>query len=207
MLELLKTSITGVNLIPTTLLGIVILYWIIVIIGAIDIDFFDFDLDLPEGDLVSSPFYDFLGFLNIGDLPFMLVLSIFSLSFWVIAMIISVLSFVSATWIIALLLIPNVVVSLFVTKAVTQPLKGLFRGILKDVGSETKIEGQICTVLCDITYGRLGQAEIDRVGSSILINVKVDDEQEAMCKGDKAFVVKKDLDKDCYIIKKFEGVR
>ncbi|OPZ88733.1 MAG: hypothetical protein BWY74_03013 [Firmicutes bacterium ADurb.Bin419] len=207
MLELLKTSITGVNLIPTTLLGIVVLYWIIVIIGAIDIDFFDFDLDLPDGDIVSNPFYEFLGFLNIGDIPFMLVLSVFSLSFWIIAMSISVSSFVSAMWISAVLLLPNLVVSLFITKVVTYPLKGLFRGILKDTESEIKIEGQLCTLLCDITYGRLGQAEIDRVGSSILINVKIDDEQENMYKGDKAFVIKKDSDKDCYIIKKFEGVR
>lgn len=207
MLELLKTSISGVNLIPTTLLGMVILYWVIVIIGAIDIDFFDFDLDIPDGDIVTNPFYGFLGFLNIGDLPFMLVLSIFSLSFWVIAMIVSVLSFTSLTLVSALLLIPNVVLSLFITKAVTHPLKGLFRGIMKDVESETKIEGQICTLLCDITYGRLGQAEIERVGSSILINVKIDDDQENMYKGDKAFVVKKDSNRDCYIIKKFEGVR
>ena len=58
-----------------------------------------------------------------------------------------------------------------------------------------------------MTYGRLGQAEIERLGSSILINVKVEDKEEAVSKGDRAIVVKKVADKGYYIIKKFEGVR
>ncbi len=203
MLDLLKTAVTGVNLIPTVLLGLIILYWLIVIIGALDIDFFDFDFDAD----ISNPFYDFLAFFNMGDLPFMLVLSIFSLSFWTISMIVSVLHIMSAGWLSALLLVPIIVLSLFITKAVTQPLKGLFKGILKqDAEIEKKIEGQLCTLLCDLTYGRLGQAEIDRVGSSIRINVKVDGEGETLFKGDKAIVIKKDHEKDYYIIKKFEGV-
>lgn len=201
MLDLLKTAVTGVNLIPTTLLGLIILYWLIVIIGALDIDFFDFDLDVD----ISNPFYDFLAFFNTGDLPFMLVLSIFSLPFWTISMIVSV--FVSTGWLNVVLIIPNIVLSLFITKAVTHPLKGLFKGILKqDADIEKKIEGQLCILLCDLTYGRLGQAEIDRVGSSIRINVKVDGEGETLFKGDKAIVIKKDHEKDYYIIKKFEGV-
>lgn len=201
MFDLLRTAVTGVNLIPTTLLGLIILYWLIVILGALDIDFFDLDLDVD----ISNPFYDFLAFFNTGDLPFMLVLSIFSLPFWTISMIVSV--FVSTGWMNVVLIIPNVVLSLFITKAVTQPLKGVFKGILKqDAESEKKIEGQLCTLLCDLTYGRLGQAEIDRVGSSIRINVKVDGEGETLFKGDKAIVIKKDHEKDYYIIKKFEGV-
>lgn len=190
MVNLLKTAVTGVNLIPTTLLGLIILYWLIVIIGALDIDFFDFDLDVD----ISNPFYDFLAFFNTGDLPFMLVLSIFSLPFWTISMIVSV--FVSTGWLNIVLIIPNIVLSLFITKAVTQPLKGVFKGILKqDTDTEKKIEGQLCILLGDLTYGRLGQAEIDRVGSSIRINVKVDAEGETLFKGDKAIVIKKTMKK------------
>lgn len=207
MPELLKTAITGVNIIPTTLFVIVILYWITVIIGAIDIDFFDFDVDVPDGEIITNPFYGFLEFLNIGDLPFMLVMSIFSLSFWTGSMIISILPFVSEGWVNAVLLIPNIIVSIFITKAVTNPLKGLFKGVMKDTDNEKKIEGQLCTLISDLTYGRLGQAEIDRLGSSILINVKIEDEEDTLLKGDKAIVLNKDLDKDYYIIKKFEGVR
>lgn len=215
MLDLLKTAITGVNIVPTILLGFVILYWLTVIIGAIDIDLFDIDLDLdldldmdlPDGEIITSPFYGFLTFLNVGDVPFMLVLSIFSLSLWTISMIISVLPIVSEGWLNTVLIIPNIILSIFVTKVVTTPLKSLFKGIMRDVESDIKIEGQICTLLSDVTYGRLGQAEIERLGSSILINVKVEDKEEAVSKGDRAIVVKKVADKGYYIIKKFEGVR
>lgn len=207
MLELLKTAITGVNIIPTILLGLVILYWITVIIGAIDIDLLDFDLDLPDGEVITNPFYGILAFLNVGDLPFMIVLSIFSLSLWTISMIIGVLPIVSGGFINAVLIIPNIILSLFITKAITHPLKGLFKGMMKDVESDVKIEGQLCTLLGNLAYGRLGQAEIERLGSSILINVKVEDEEEKLLKGDKAIVLKKDFDRGYYIIKKFEGVR
>ncbi len=209
MLEIFKSAITGVNIIPTVLLGLIILYWITVIIGAIDIDLFDIDLDLdiPEGEVITNPFHGFLAFLNVGDIPFMLVLSIFSLCLWTISMIIGVFPIVSEGFVNTILIIPNIIVSLFITKAVTHPLKGLFKGIMKDVESDIKIEGQLCTLVCDVNYGRLGQAEIERLGSSILINVKVDDEEEALLKGDKAIVVKKVDDRSYYIIKKFEGVR
>jgi len=207
MLELLQTAITGVNIIPTVILGIIVLYWITVIIGAIDIDLLDFDLDLPEGEVITNPFYGILAFINVGDLPFMLVFSIFGLSFWTISMIIGVLPIVSEGFINAVLIVPNIIVSLFVTKAVTHPLKGIFKGLMKDTSSDVKIEGKLCVLLSDLTYGRLGQAEIERLGSSILINVKVEDEDETLLKGDKAIVVKKNVDKGYYIIKKFEGVR
>lgn len=217
MIELLKTAITGVNIIPTVLLGLIILYWLSVIIGAIDIDLFDFDLDLdmdmdldvdlPDGEVIVNPFHTFLAFFNVADIPFMIVLSIFSLSLWTISMIISVLPVVSEGWLNTVLFIPNIIVSLFITKVVTTPLKGLFKGIMRDEESDVKVEGQICTLLCDVTYGRLGQAEIERVGSSILINVKVDDKEETLLKGDRAIVVKKVADRGYYIIKKFEGVK
>lgn len=213
MIELLKTAITGVNIIPTILFGLIILYWLTVIIGAIDIDLFDFDfdfdldLDMPDGEVITSPFYGILAFFNVNDIPFMIVLSIFSLILWTVSMIISVLPVVSEGWINTVLIIPNTIFSLFVTKVVTTPLKGVFKGVLRDVESDVKIEGQLCTVLCDVTYGRLGQAEVERVGSSILINVRVEDGDEMLSKGDKAIVVKKIADKGYYVIKKFEGVR
>ena len=44
MPELLKNAFTGGNLIPTVLLILIVLYWLIAIIGAIDFDILDLDL-------------------------------------------------------------------------------------------------------------------------------------------------------------------
>ena len=74
MSELLNNALTGVNIIPTILLGFVLFYWLTVIIGVIDFDLFDIDGDFDVdtgGDI--GPFHAFLAFLNLADLPFMLV--------------------------------------------------------------------------------------------------------------------------------------
>ena len=47
--ELFELSVSGANLPFTIMLGLVILYWVGVILGALDIELFDFDLDL-DGD-------------------------------------------------------------------------------------------------------------------------------------------------------------
>ncbi|MFZ5987771.1 MAG: hypothetical protein ACOYWZ_11680 [Bacillota bacterium] len=204
MFELLKTAITGVNIIPTTLLGLAVLYWLIVILGAIDIDFLDFDLDV-EGDPVTGPFHGILAFLNVSYLPFMLVFSIITLIFWVLSMLMHLLPIETGGLISGILFIPNLVLSVVITGAVTYPLKGLFKDAYKAGNKEDRIEGKLCTLLCDLTFGRLGQAEVKRDGASYVINVKVE-EGENLKKGDKALVISKDVEKSFYIVKKFEGV-
>ena len=62
MSELFENAVTGVNIIPTVLLGLIIIYWITVILGALDIDFLDIDLDGAEN--TTGPFYAVLAFLN-----------------------------------------------------------------------------------------------------------------------------------------------
>lgn len=205
MPELLKTSITGVNIIPTTLLGLTVLYWLTVIIGALDIDFFDFDLDAVDSDSVTGPFHGILAFLNVADLPFMLVFSIFILTFWVLSMLMHLLPFETGGLIIGILFIPNLIISGFITKVITHPLKTLFKDVYKTDNKVNEIEGKLCTLLCDLSFGRLGQAEVKRDATSIIINVKVD-ECENLQKGEKALVIRKDADKNFYIINKFEGV-
>lgn len=205
MFELLKTAITGVNIIPTTLLGLAVLYWLTVIIGAIDVDFFDFDLDGADSGSFSGPFQGILAFLSVGDLPFMLVFSIILLIFWVLSMLMHLLPLETGGLISGIMLVPNLLVSIFITKALVNPINTLFRNSYKNVDKENEIEGRLCTLLCDLSFGRLGQAEVEGLNASVVINVRVE-EGENLLKGDKALVLKKNKDKHFYLIKKFEGV-
>lgn len=84
MMETLQTYFSGPMLVPSVLLGLVCLYWLFVILGAFDIELFDFDIDVGAGDgsifdvgLVS------LKFINLGDVPLMIWGSVFSLAFWI----------------------------------------------------------------------------------------------------------------------------
>lgn len=201
MTELLENAVTGVNIIPTALLGFILFYWLIVMIGLIDIDFFDLDLD---GDCTcdASGFYAILVFLNIDKLPFMLVMSISSLIFWIISMFFFYLPIEIGGLVNAVLLIPALLISFLITKFVTSPLKGILTKDDENDDRFNSISGQRCTLLCDVKDGRLGQANIQRDGADILINVKSQYVNDTFIKGEKAFVIRKDVDKNIfYIIK------
>ena len=182
MSELFNNALTGVNIIPTILLGFVLFYWITVIIGVIDFDLFDIDIDGDfdvdaGGDI--GPFHAFLAFLNLADLPFMLVFSVIILVFWIIAMFIFLLPITPGGLINGLLLIPAFIVSVLIAKIITNPLKKVFKRVYEEeVYQEEPIVGQIVILTCELKGGRLGQGEIKREGASILINVKQYDDEE-----------------------------
>lgn len=208
MSELFNNALTGVNIIPTILLGFVLFYWITVIIGVIDFDLFDIDIDGDfdvdaGGDI--GPFHAFLAFLNLADLPFMLVFSVIILVFWIIAMFIFLLPITPGGLINGLLLIPAFIVSVLIAKIITNPLKKVFKRVYEEeVYQEEPIVGQIVILTCELKGGRLGQGEIKREGASILINVKQYDDEETFEKGEEAYVTKKDDKKNIYYIIKIK---
>ena len=128
MKELIENAFTGVNIIPTVLLILSLIYWLTVIIGIIDLDFFDFDLNI-DGDLGNSMegFQSILAFFNLKEIPIMVLASLISLVFWILSMFVKVLPIPVGGLINGLLLIPLFIVSLFVAKIITIPLKGIFK--------------------------------------------------------------------------------
>jgi hypothetical protein len=206
MPELLKNAFTGANIIPTVLLILVVLYWIIAIIGVLDFDFLDFDIDLDGGD---GPFYGILAFLKVGELPFMFVFSILILNFWIIAMLMYYLPITPGGRVNTILLIPAIILSTFITKLELFPLKVIFKNSsLQGDGDnrENAVIGQLCILKCEVKNGRLGQAEIKRDGGDLLVNVKSEYEGMTFRKDEVAFIIRKDIDKNIYYIVKNEGV-
>lgn len=203
MPELLKNAFAGGNIIPTVLLILVVLYWIIVIIGVLDFDLFDFDLDLDAGD---SPFYVLLAFLKVGELPFMFVFSILILNFWIIAMLMYYLPITSGGVVNTILLIPAMILSMYITKYECLPLRFILKDSNREYNRENVIITQLCTLLCDVNNGRLGQAEIKREVGDLVVNVKSEYEGVSFHKNEVALVVRKDIDKDIYYIVKNGGL-
>lgn len=204
MSTLFYFAFTGVSLIPTILLIIILVYWITVILGAIDLDFLDFDLDLDlDGDGIDG-FQGILAFLNLKDMPVMIVFSVLLLVFWVICML---FYFLPASWggvIQGLLMIPALILSAFITKVVTNPLKGVFSISHGTAGSQdTIIIGQFVTMTCDMKDDRIGQAEVKRDGASLLINVKAEMKGETFQKREEVYVTRKD-DRDVYYVVKLK---
>ncbi len=200
MSELFENAVTGVNIIPTVLLGLIIIYWITVILGALDIDFLDIDLDGAEN--TTGPFYAVLAFLNIVELPLMFVLSMIILIFWIIAMLMYYLPVPVGGVENAILFIPALILSMVVTKIITQPMKNLFSNSFVRDNRINQVVGQSCTLMCNVENGRLGQAKVKGDGASIVINVKSEN-GEAFQKNEIACVISKDLEKNIYYINKY----
>ena len=76
MTELIHVCTSWPTLVVTTLLGLVVLYWLCVILGALDFDLFDFDVDL---DGQPDSFLDWgmvgLKWFNLGEVPLMVWLT------------------------------------------------------------------------------------------------------------------------------------
>lgn len=215
MSELFNYAISGGNIIPTILLILVMLYWLTVIIGVIDLDFLDIDfdidvdadvdIDIDVGDGIG-PFHAILAFLKVGKLPFMFVFSLVILNFWIIAMLMNYLPIEPGGLLNSLLLIPAFVLSVFLTKLELLPFQGIISRNYNNGQADYDVLRQLCKLKCDVSSDRLGQAELERDGASIVINVKPEFEEDAFKKDEIACVFRKDENKNIYYIVKVEGV-
>lgn len=215
MYELWTVSVTGINLIPTLLFGIILLYWLSTIIGVLDISLFDIDVDVDtdvDVDVDTDAglsvqgqglFHAVLVFLNIDCIPLMIILSLVIIFFWALAIAATFLPFETGGFIAAGLLIPEFFLAMFITKIVTMPLRPMFKKINMHTSDKTKAQGKFCTLKNDLESGKLGQAQISMPDRVLVINVKVRGD-EVFKKGDKALVIEKDSEKDFYYIEHFD---
>ncbi|MCP4149572.1 MAG: DUF1449 family protein [bacterium] len=228
MLETLKIAITGINLLPTILLVLVLIYWLIMILGLIDMDHFhigdadvDVDLDVDadahadvhgdlHGDMDAGAsvhghpgfFHSTLIFLNFAHVPSMIIISILVLLMWTFMMLANVFPIVVGGWIAGLLLIPGLLLSAVFTKWITTPLVKLFKRVEANIDEGADTIGRVCILLKDLQPGRLGQAELKADGKHLVINVKTTKES-GFLKGESALIVDKDKKKNFFNIVEF----
>jgi len=193
-LDLLTLSISGINILPTFFLLIVIIYWAIVIMGAVDIDGLDVDIDLDAEGIGA----DIFTFLKIGDVPFSVYISILTLLFWILNMVISILT---QSWggipnIIGL--IPALVVAALLTRFLTIPLKIGLNGINGESEKSKEIIGCVGVLKFGIQGEELGQVLIDN--GVMLINCQVENEL-SLPAGASVEVLEKKENENFYIVK------
>lgn len=215
MLELLEAAILPINIVFTVLLAIVLLYWFSVILGAMDMSSFDIDLDADfdvdvdadmdtdlDGGGSGGWFASALSFFNFGKVPFMVVMTFLILSMWAI----SILSnhYLGGGSILFALgaLLPNLCVSLLITKLVTSPLISFFKNF-NETEAPVDYIGLTCKLTLPATVTSMGQAEVEYEGKYLLVNVKVEENDvPAILKGDKAVIVGEEEGGRCYLIRK-----
>ncbi len=101
-------------------------------------------------------------------------------------------------------LIPIVVISLIVSKALTQPVAAMFEKINKNNDDKFKYAGNVCTVLIRATHDRFGQAEVKRNVNIYRVNIITKEGGESLEKGQTALIIEYQTDKKCYLVEPYK---
>jgi hypothetical protein len=180
--ELIDAALAVSTLPLTILLGVVGIYWLTVMVGLLDIDMFDSDMDLDSDGLVGQIF----GF---GDAPFMLGFSLAVGFSWMLAVPLEHLLHLNgaAAW---LGLGASVVGGYLLAKLAAVPLSRVFRHFNMEKDVVDSIEGQLCTLLYDTNSKVTSQGRIHTNSSPVEINVRARPGQE-LTQGSKVLVIEK----------------
>ncbi len=216
MIELIQEAFATHHLPLTALLGMVVFYWLMVMVGALD-----FDLDLLDGgsdlpDLSADHGGGSLGgamltagkFLGFSQVPIAIWGSFFILFLWLAGLILNYRfngeagerSLATA----ALLLIPGGILSLAATKLITYPVAKLFAA-MSDVDTESvAIVGQAGVVTTTVIDDQHGQVEVRQEGAPALINARLHAGQSPLQKGDRIRVLEASPEGSYYYVESIQ---
>ena len=211
MTELYYAAVSPPNLLPTGLLVFVLLYWLTVIVGLLDLKTVDLNLD-GDADLDADSDFDAeghdhdwlhgaLAFFNLGRIPLMIFLSFVFLPLWAGSILANYYTG-NTSWLLGLaFFVPLFIGSLFVAKFLTLPFVKLFASMEKSHdGGEVAI-GKVCTVLLPATAEHLGQAAVRVNGAPLMLNVR--STAAPIAKGETALVIDFDAQRRCYLIEPY----
>ena len=211
MIELITLAFWPQNMFLTILLISIVLYWISVIVGVLDVELFNFeppdvgyDLDAEvdmEADLGTGVMWGVMEWFYIGEIPIMVLISILVLSLWTVSMLGNYYFNPDQTWGRALLLLgPNLILSLLAVKLVGWPLKPFYALFTKDANAPRKVIGRLCRVTStQVTETTMGQAQMETKGAPLVLNVRAK-YGDVFKKNDEAVVVGRDKTSGVYEI-------
>ena len=209
MSELLHVAFMPVNLFFTVLLLLVLLYWIMVILGALDFDFLDIDFDTDadvDMDVDADADMDLQGdgilrslleFFYVGEIPVMVLVSLFGLCAWLISVLGNYyLNPTSSLILLVPILAGNLFVSCILVKIMAIPLRKLF----DDPNASRDVMGRICRIVTsEVTAQRMGQGEMPSKGAPLLMNVLAEGDH-VFHKDDEAVIVGQNKETGVYLI-------
>jgi len=211
MNEFIQEAIHSFNLPLTLLMGLVVIFWILSLLGTIDMDSLDLDLDVDAGtdadadvDSEVDVGHNILGttlkLVNAQDVPIMMVLSLLTLFMWTISIITNFYINPDKSALLALgLLVGNFIVSVLLVNLITQPLRPIFRAIKKDE-EHVPLVGSIGTVKSRVIDQKYGQVEVIREGGSpALLNARLED--GALTRGETVIITSYDDNNKRYLVK------
>lgn len=213
MTELLQAAILPPNLVATGLLVFMLLYWLTVIVGLLDMKTVDLSIDdhghfhhdshAPHDGLGTSWLNGALAFFNLGRIPLMVFLSFVFLPMWIGSILANYYTGNTSLLLGLAFLLPLFIGSLFVAKFLTLPFVKLFTALEKDHDAGAVVIGKVCTVLLPATADHLGQATVRIDGAPLMLNVR--SIGAPLSKGETALVIDFDAARKCYLIEPYSA--
>lgn len=211
MKEIWEQALLAHNLPLTILLGFVCIFWLLAVLGTVDMESLDFDFDTDvDGDLDTDATPGSAGFLagmmklvNATDVPVMMVLSLLTLFMWVISILSnSAFNPDHSGYIAAGLIVGNFIVSCIFVKAITQPLIPFFKAFKKGENDDEPVIGRVGIVKSRVIDGKYGQVEVPREnGAPAIVNSRMADGHEPLVRGTEVLLFDKDDDKKLFIVR------
>lgn len=190
--------LTAILAFPTVLftlpLGVVLLYWLLVLLGALDLDLFDFGGDGVDGGegaggLEDEGDSDFLGVLGLGGVPATFALSLLVFFSWILCLVASqalealdLEGGLAGAGTAAL----SLGLALPLAGLAVRPLRRLF--VTDRAIENSSLVGKVCTVATLRVDERYGQAEIADGGAGLLVQVRSAHPDNGLRRGDQAIV-------------------
>lgn len=193
------------TVIMTIPFGLVILYWLMVIIGALDLELFSVDADMPED---AGGFGGFLAATGLTGVPTMVALSIPVLwGFLFTALGSEALKYLvtEGVWFILggfLVLLLSLLLAVFISALIIMPLRRFF--VSSEGLRQAEIIGKVCVVKTLHVDEGFGQAEFDDGGAGLLIQVRAR-LGNGLSKGSKALIIGRDEERDAFLVRPDDG--
>ena len=211
-MELISSFFAG-PILPATVLLLLMLGWsVLAVLGTVDLDMPGGDLDLDvdlDVDMDAQPGVPIGGnsvgvvamrWLNVNNVPLVIWLGVFSLSWWMIS--------ACGWWLIdrnffegpgllwsSLLTLRNVACALPITKWITGPMAGWF---VTEKLSSSSLVGQEAAISSLEASPEFGQVEFKTDGSPLLLNVRTDGPH--LARGARVWITHYDAKNRIYIV-------
>jgi hypothetical protein len=207
MEQLLEVASQFPTVIYSTVLGVVVVYWLIGMLGLVDLDLAgDADLELDVDSDVDISVGGLTGLMltfGLTGVPFTLVISIITLICWLISFYLQfyILNWLPDGWLYYLMgAIASFIiflVSLPLTAIVIRPLKGMFKSV--ETTLRDHLVGNSATIVTGTVSETFGQARLFNNGAEMLLDVRCDPEH-SLKKGDKVLLIEYLTEKYAYIV-------
>jgi hypothetical protein len=223
--EFLNIALGFPTIIWTALMGLMLAYWLFVILGALDLELLDIDIDLDtdldidldaDMDMDVDADADVDGAatgpgalarvavaLGIGKVPVTILLSFFTISGWALSyfgmLYLGPLLKFGAVG--AVILGATFVLAVPLMGAMAHPLKELFQTKTRRAGAE--VVGKVCIVTTGSVDESFGQARLDDGGAGLLLHVRCETDND-LGRNDEALIIGHDREDDVYFVEPYK---